>query len=179
MASLFQKENKISDLNLICGNCFDGESRTFLNASRVHSIFPKPRRYTGSCVPNMKIKTILCISMGNKYQSHWYSSKSMASNWPFIASPNSQKKKMMTNDQVTKTNGKINSTGFKCSCDYGKRDRKIYEISLIIKENWIANLRNRYTQLIAPKTKTVKCKSSKMSIRICQMLSTRKSHWNR
>lgn len=69
---------------------------TFLNVSRIHRTLAKPRIITGCCVNDMKIASDPCILTGNKYQSHWYSSKSKTPYWCVTISPNSHKKNIIT-----------------------------------------------------------------------------------
>lgn len=74
---------------------------TFLNASRVHTVFAKPWMAADSCVTDKNIKNVRCISMENEYhrQSQTFSLNTL--NWWVTFSPSWQTKKMRPNEYIT------------------------------------------------------------------------------
>lgn len=98
---------------------------TFLNVSREHTIFPKPRMFGVCWVCAKNIKYIRCILIDSKCQSCWQSLSLKISNWALTLSPISQMIKSIANMPVTTFDVDTNSARFQISCDF-------------FPENWIA-----------------------------------------
>lgn len=94
---------------------------TFLKYSRVHEMLPKHLITAGSCAMIKMVGSMRWILVGNRYQSNWFTSSSMSSNFPAIVSPISQELKTIITDQNPQTINSSDKAKSKASCDCKKR----------------------------------------------------------
>lgn len=69
-----------------------------MTVSRIQGKFPNPWMCLGCWAFTVSMTNIRCISIGNKYQSHWLSASLNACHWPAILSPSSQSNVWSIND---------------------------------------------------------------------------------
>lgn len=99
---------------------------TALKVSRVHTMFPKPRRNGKCCVLDANTSSVRCSPCGNVYQLQRYSCSSNDLNWSVTTSPSSQKSAQNANAQNTVTKMLVSIIGSDCGSNFqcNKRNGK-------------------------------------------------------